>query len=372
MNRIHLLLFSCLIILSFTACEEDSVNPIDTTYTVPETYTFENVDYSGQTARLDMLAEMTTYMKTGNSGATIDAEQLQNMYAHTEGATDFEDAALNSNSKNLRSKTFPDGGVPATFDAMIQAIATASESTVPAEMGQAGVLTSTTNPDKKYLVNENGVEFTQLIEKGLMGAVFLYQGTTVYLDDLLTDDNETVEEGKGTARAHHFDEAFGYFGIPTDWPANTDTDRFWGKYAADRDAILSNANSIMDNFILGRAAISNKDDKTLEEVIPVLQEEWEMVSAATAIHYLNSALEDFSDMALRTHVLSEAAAFTYSAVFSPTSKMSIADRDEILTLIGGSNDLLGLNFYATSREKIQSARNKVSEIYDLDAVKDNL
>ena len=50
----------------------------------------------------------------------------------------------------------------------------ASKSTVSGDEGVAGVLTSK-DGKKIYLVDENGMEYTQLIEKGLMAKTFFNQ-----------------------------------------------------------------------------------------------------------------------------------------------------------------------------------------------------
>jgi len=358
----------------FTACEDDNDEIQPDGYDVPTTYFFENVDYEGQIIRQDMLEEMTAYMKTGNEGATLDAEVLKAMYGHTEGTNNFEQANLNASDKNLRSKTFPNGNVPELFEGFMDAIAVASQSNVPGDLGQAGVVTSTNDPSKKYLLNENGVEYTQLIEKGLMGACFLYQGSIVYLGDIAQDDNETVEPGKGTEMEHHFDEGFGYFGVPTDFPNNKDGIRFWGKYCNSRDELLGTNETMMDNFLLGRAAVSNDDAETRDEAISILTDTWELISASTAIHYLNTARSEanFGDDAIRCHALSEAVAFLYNTLFVPESKMTQTKLDELFELIGGSSEWNELNFYTPSRAELGQAVDEISTIYQLDDSKNDL
>ena len=58
----------------------------------------------------------------------------------------------------------------------------------------------------------------------------------------------TVEEGKGTDMQHHWDEAFGYFGVPTDFPTNTEGLVGLGKYCNKVDAQLGCNKIIMDAF----------------------------------------------------------------------------------------------------------------------------
>ena len=76
LNKFILPLFLAVMVV-MTGCGNNDDDECDDAicYDVPTTYTFDNVSYSGQTERLDMLAEMTTYMKTANtSGVEITAE----------------------------------------------------------------------------------------------------------------------------------------------------------------------------------------------------------------------------------------------------------------------------------------------------------
>ncbi|MEZ5022552.1 MAG: DUF4856 domain-containing protein [Chitinophagales bacterium] len=60
-------------------------------------------------------------------------------------------------------------------------------------------------------------------------------------------DNTTIEEGDNyTAMEHHWDEAFGYLGVPVDFKSNWPSDRngrsqIWGSYIRGRDAMLEAA-----------------------------------------------------------------------------------------------------------------------------------
>ena len=176
-------------------------------YDVPETYVFTDADgnstvsYSGQTARMDMLSEMVTYLKSANgsnsSPATLDASTLLAMYDNS--YTGWTDQSLVGNGKQLKSKTaLADAGVQAMFEGWMNDAATAS----PDQTGS-------------YLQAASGVEWTQMIEKGLMGACFASQMTSNYLGGIEGDDNEVaVDAANGkyyTEMEHHWDEAYGYF-----------------------------------------------------------------------------------------------------------------------------------------------------------------
>lgn len=287
--------------LATSSCKKDE----EVDYDVPATYEFENVSYSGQTTRLDMLAALTTYLKTGNTQNTVlDAQKMKDMYSNTNNQ--FADADLNSSDKNVKGKTAD--AMKDAADNWLDALATASTSTVNASNGVAGVVFKS-NGDG-YLVNENGMELTQIIDKGLMGGCFYYQATSVYLGDTkMSADNETVEPGEGTAMEHNFDECFGYFGASTDYPSATSSARFWAKYTNTVNGGVDGISSdIMTAFLTGRAAISNDDLETRDAQIAIIQSNWEMVVAGTAIHYFNEA-KGSTDAGVIHHTLSEAYAF---------------------------------------------------------------
>ncbi len=350
-------------VLLSIGCDKDDAP----TYDIPETYSFENVDYSGQTQRLSMLNELKSYMTTANtSGVALDATRMKAMYAND--AANAQWAGSYDESKQLKSKTFE--GVRSDFEALIDEMAAASQSTIAGSEGVSGVIESADGA-KQYLVGEDGVEHAQLIEKGLMGACFFYQSTAVYFgDDKMNVDNETIEEGEGTAMEHHWDEAFGYFGVPTDFPTSTDGLFFWGGYCNGRDALLNTNKLAMDGFLKGRAAISNDDLATRDEAIAEVRNAWELVTVGTALHYINSGIANFDDMALRSHSLSEAIAFIYAIQFNPTKQIDNGAVSDLLTLIAGSSDFASMNLYNASVPNLQKAKDDLAAAYGLEAQKD--
>lgn len=364
-SQSFLLFITCLLV--FASCDKDDDMTDEPGFTIPTTYDFINVDYSGQTQRIGMLAEMKTYMKSANtSGTALDANKLAAMYANDAANAGW--AGTYDDSKVMRSKTFEP--VQTTFDQLLIKLAAASQSTVDGEQGKAGVVTSSDGANN-YLLDEKGVELGQVIEKSLMGALLYYQSTAVYFEPGKIDtDNETVTEGKGTSMEHAFDEAFGYFGVPIDFPTNTDNIVFWGNYSNGRDALLGSNKKIMDGFLKGRAAITAKDIVARDEAIATVRDEWELVVATTGIHYLNSGLENIEDMALRAHALSEAIGFIYSLQFSPTKSITNAQIEELLTLVGGSASILESDLYNVTEADLISAKDKLAEWYGVTDQKD--
>lgn len=366
-----------------------SCNDEDTTdeTTLPTTYNFENVSYSGQTTRLDMLAEITNELKKANSGNTVDGAKLVKMFKNEDNQ--FSETSLNESSKNLFSKCF--SGQGGAYSAAIyeylmtrqgQISANASNTWAP---GTAGVATS---GSKAYFFDEFGVEYTQLIEKGLMGAVFYYQASEVYTREGKIGnavDNETVTPGKGTDMEHHWDEAFGYWGAPIDFSSanhvakiDAKEARYHGKYANKGEAVgIKTVDNLMTAFIKGRYGISNKNYTMRDEAATAVRENWEVIIATTAIHYLNSAKSNFADDALRNHALSEAYAFVMSLYYNADKKISTTD----LSTVRGLMEALPPppapqnpvpSFLNITTADIDNAVNTLSTAYGLDAVKDQL
>ncbi len=368
MNRLISNLFKISLIAAvfcFASCGDDE--PVKPAYEIPTTYNFENVSYSGQTQRLSQLAEMRSYMATSRTaGNTLDAARLKAMF--TNDAATAQWAGNYEASKQLKNKTFEI--VRADFEALMDELAAASQSTVPGSNGQSGVVESA-DGSKKYLLGDDGLDHAQVIEKGLMGACFYYQATTVYLGpDKMNVDNVTVTPGEGTAMEHHWDEAFGYLGVPLDFPVTLDGTFFWGNYSKTTDAVIGSNKRLMDALIRGRAAISANDLETRDEAIREVRAAWELVSVGAALHYLNSGITNFGDMSIMGHGVSEAIGFIYSLQFNDGKKITNEQINELLTLVAGSANFSEMNLYNTTVANLQQAKDKLAGYYGLTADKD--
>ncbi len=354
--------------------------------TIPTTYSFEDeagnstVSFSGQTQRQHMLIELIDYIESANTpGVSVDAQTLRNMYAN-EGFiwADAEGLGLNESTKNLKGKTAASGGSAdptwqAYFEDLFDQLDAISETTIDQEFsggpGVAGVVQSTTNPDKAYLMNAQGWDLAEMVEKGLMGAVFYNQCTMWYLsDNEINVDNDAAtdpENGKYyTAMEHHWDEAYGYLTDGINFPTDG-TDHFWGKYALGRNDLLELADNLSLAFRTGRAAIAAKDYITRDSQIERIQQDFSLVSAATAIHYLNGTLDNLSDHALRNHQLSEAWAFIDALRFGQLDGLTVSVIDEWLNTIG-------TDFYAVTSADLNLVKDELAAQFGLGSVADSL
>jgi hypothetical protein len=312
------------------SCEYDTV----ITYSIPTTYTFTDADgnntvsYGGQTSRMDMLSEMVSYLKSANGSntapATLDAATLLSMYNNS--YTGWTDASIVNNGKQLKSKTaLNDAGVQAVFEGWMNAAAAGSP-------GDTSI---------SYLQSSSGLEWTQMIEKGLMGACFANQMTSNYLAGIDSDDNLVAVDAPAgkfyTSMEHHWDEAYGYFTDAVDYPTNG-TDRFWGKYANKSylEDNLGSATDISTAFRTGRAAISAGNTTDVLAQRDIIIAEVKQMQAGMAIHYLNdvkSKIGNASQDAIN-HSMSEALAFIMGIQFiTDTPDMSNADINALVNQI---------------------------------------
>ncbi|ELR71598.1 hypothetical protein C900_02513 [Fulvivirga imtechensis AK7] len=369
------LLLSLLIVGTLFSCgDDDDAQP---TLEVPQTYEFtrdgqSTVNFQGQTDRLNMVSEMKAYLSTGDAGETLELQKLLNMYSNENSP--FEDPALNASTKQLKDKTFETE--KKTFEELFDAAAIASTKG-DAAAGVAGRIAR--GSGKTILVNEKGQEFTQLIEKGLMGAVFYSQIYNSYLSDAKTGDdvdNTNLESGKNyTKMEHHWDEAFGYWGVPTDFPNGNpvlpdEYKRFWANYTNGRDALLGTNKTLMDAYLTGRAAIVAKRYDIKNEQKEIIYEAHELVAAGTAVHYINEALDYFGqNQGDFLHVLSEAYAFVKALEYSPVRKIT----EEQLSQIKNSDFGTEGDFWTATVAGLQNAKTTLVSVYpELEPVKDEL
>jgi len=327
--------------------------PGDTSYDVPTSFNFENASYSGQVDRLNMLSELETYMKLANAGEVVDAETLKAMYANEGIVWSSAAFAAAQPTKDLASKTFDSHQV--VISSLMDELA---------ELSVSGTLTTSNDGAKTYLFNENGFEPIQLIQKGLLVVYFNTKETSVYLSDAKMDvdnDIDALEVGAYTDMQHHWDEAFGYFGAPTEFSmANTDGSVFWAKYAKKtmNGGLNTIDNLMLDGFILGRAAVNNEDYICRDKAIETIRGEWEMIPVSAALHYLNGALENITDDALRNHELSEAIAFISALKYNVEATVTATAVDVIIAE-------LGTNLYEVTPEMINNTRTALANAFGI-------
>ena len=363
-------------ILLITACSDDEGN-LPAPYNPPESYSFDNVSFSGQTDRLNMLSEMISTIDQVTSGTAPDATTLLNMYANENSP--FSDPALNASTKQLKSKTYSGLGaidaneIEAYINAFAQDAAMYKDSTW--SPGQPGIVTKA-DGSGSYFLNADGVEYSEIIEKTLMHAVFYYQACEVYTrEGKIGDavDNTIVTPGKGTDMEHHWDEAFGYWGVDTNVTASNFESadlKYFGKYAKKGEAVgIPTFQNLLGSFIKGRYGISNMDYTMRDEAAAEVRQYWEMVAVTTGMHYLNGAIANVGDDAKFYHELSEAYTFIQGLAYNQDRLISTSDWAAMLGLLEVNGEA---SFTGVSVADLNSIKDQLASIYGLEAVKDQL
>ncbi|WP_167851950.1 DUF4856 domain-containing protein [Hymenobacter elongatus] len=344
---------------SFTSCDKNDNEPapalrtkIDaSTLTATSRYTEAFKDASGQTTvdlgtstqRLDMFTEFNSYMAlvavaSPATPSTLDVAKLRGLYANT--GNYFTGTGLNASGLSLRSTTAASfagtqaESVRGYIDNNITKLATASQSVnqvaTPGSAGRLG----------RYLVDGNGIEVNQVIQKALIGALLLDQMNNVLLtDNALKANNSQVVNGKAYSELeHNWDLAYGYLtsnAIMTTDIALTPRERFLAGYLNEKNGPASPG--VYMAFLKGRAAIVNNDAAGVKAQADIIRTELEKTIALSAVSYLSN-WKAAADPAVKAHALGEGLGFIYSLRFCSKYSADAAFSDNLLTgLTSGTN-----------------------------------
>lgn len=270
-----------------------------------------------------------------------------------------------------------------------------------------------------WFVSPDGLDYQQLLQKFLLGAVNYSQGTDDYLDDAndngLNSDNTESDDGDPyTALEHAWDEGFGYWGGSRNYleyedgeiatsegrPEYVDGYNDWDRdgainlqseinfaasvNAGKRDvgsaelgAATDYTEQTMQAFLTGRAIITHANGALSDEDMALVVEQrdlavdgWERALAATAIHYFNDTLQDmlaeeynFSD---HTKHWGELKGFLLALQFNPRSQVSDEDLLTIHEMVGTAPLFPGAMGSAQYIADLVSARNMLAEAYGFD------
>lgn len=367
--------------ISLASCKKDKNNPapgntdlkVDYSILSPASdyiNTFKDdagnttVDFSGQTARQDMLSKIDSVLKEpAKSNANISASLLKNMFANT--ANPFAQSDLNTSGKNIKSKTaqsFTTVNQSVEWERIegwFDKVATMSVG-LPrtADNGTSGVAV---NGSSKYLVDEKGIEYGQLIQKGLIGACFFDQISNIYLGDTKQNESGNTElaEGKNyTILEHYWDEAYGYLTKSATYPSPVKSnERFLGSYARQyKDSV-----NIFLAFLKGRAGATNNDRTMMNNQRAQVQSMLEQAIAALTISYFNKTKSSAATPAAAMHSLSEGLGFLYALRYAKNPKILAAKSDELMNKL-----MTGNGYYDLTAAAIDEVRDYVATTFGLD------
>jgi hypothetical protein len=203
------------------------------------------------------------------------------------------------------------------------------------QLAEAGVPGQIADGSGERYINSQGLEYDQMVAKGLNGALMADQMLNNYLSPSVLDEGNNREENDEgvtadganyTTMEHKWDEAYGYiFGTSAD-PANPlatigSDDIFLNKYTGrviGDDDFSTIAEDIFNAFKLGRAAIVEGDYDLRDEQAAIIQEAISEVIGIRAVYYLQAGKRQIEDDQIGSafHSLSEGYGFIYSLQFT--------------------------------------------------------
>lgn len=392
------LLFSALIGgLTLVSCtsDDDALTPGgENQIETPANYTFERdnnstVNYSGQTTRLQMSAEL---LSNFNDFDNASEELLSNMFSNENAP--FENASLNESSKSVKSKVAASNLYFSTNNVESSEIREDFEGFISAQMNEvamnrdmlaeAGVAGQIADGESVRYVNSKGLEMNQAFAKSLIGGLLVDQMLNNYLSSAVLDEGdnrtnnemEVVEEGEVyTTMEHKWDEAYGYLygdpSIPAEDPnsvLNESEDgllfNYLGRVDGDED-FSGIAEETFEAFKTGRAAIVAGDYATRDEQVSIIRENISKVIAVRAVHYLQggkAALAE-NNMGSAFHELSEGFGFVYSLRFTnkPGTNMPYLSKE---TVDSFKEQLLdGNGFWDVTPETLDSISEEIANAF---------
>jgi len=360
MKRTFTALTLSAVLMITASCKKSDNTDTTPTYDIPTTYNFSNVDFSASTIRLGMVTEMSNLMKKFPVGG-IDGQKLKDMFVNANAS--FTTPGYNASGLQIKDQCFTliQTDVPRFIDSLVMA----SQSVLPASKGIAGIGTTATGTN--YSLTATGVNYAQVFNKTIMGGLICYQIANNYMQTGISSsvNNSTVIAGTGTAMQHNWDLAFGYWGVPIDFPTNKVGAKLWGSYSTQIDSGYHANKILMDAFLKGRAAINNKDDKTKLAQATIIMQTFEKMTGAAALQEVKEVKESINDNIARNSRLSECYGFVYSLKYNPARKITDAQIDAILALFPA-------NFYDLTLGQLNAIRDAVSAQYGFDSVKDIL
>jgi len=239
----------------------------------------------------------------------------------------FNDSALNLNGSGLNLSSYCTAAMKTDMQNYFDSISVYSQISTGASAGLAGVDSSSQNHSKKYLLSPNGVFYSQVVKKTIMG-IFAYQVANVYMADSINGTTDTV------VLAHYWDEAFGFFGVPVNFPTNLTGLKYFGSYCNQVNAGLNSNASIMNAFLKGRAAISNNDLPAMKAQAAILIATFDSLDAAAIVQEMHETETNMtaSDLVASYGTLSESLGFVRNLQYN-TGKRLITDA-QITHLLG--------------------------------------
>jgi hypothetical protein len=345
-----------------TSCDKDDDGP---SFSVPDTYNFDNAEFGEATASINMWSGFQFYLGRGAT-RQLSQDTVNYLWNNTNNAFTSEFISnlpnspqqLNTSGINLASRTADAPVIKALADSMVKISQFYNTTGGEGKSGKQG----------SRLFNHAGVEFNQLVAKGLMGALVLSK-VVAHLDAAANADNNTVTPGKGTAMQHEWDMAFGYVGIPTDYDtskAYTSTDPkrplAIGGYFAERGKYIKAGGIVFEAFRKGRAAIAAKNYGARDAAAATIKEYVEKAIAAACYYYVSHP-QAITDKPAQLHELSEGRGFIIALKYrAANSKLSASSYQTLVDILGPTQNAYTL-INDASFAKLKQAQQILTSAY---------
>ncbi len=327
--------------LLFSAMMHQSCKQEETAYDFSSegaAFDFSLVDRSVSLSLFEDLSRLILALKTVKE---IDAPAPD--YHHFYGLLRNQDGVSHENEFGLYA--FLQDADQGTAQALMQQMAEVAERYAsPALPGHSGFLTNE-DGDKFYLVDEHGIELATYAERWLSAAVFYQQA----LQLIKTSESVDLSDQK-----QNWELAFSFFGVPADFPDNTEGLRYWGKWCDDREDELHHNTAMIGHFAQGRAALEQGDSELLQSSKEAIPYFWDRIILANLGYQLLKASENYEDLGKRCRKLSMARGFLHALRYNPNSALPLAQQHDI--------DLLLSNNYTASRQGIMAAIDLLLEV----------
>jgi hypothetical protein len=305
------------------------------------------VDVTDGNIRLKMFKALNdTIRNLITANQHIDAQLLTDMYRNE--SSRFKDVTLNAYTADLESTVGIARSSAEATEVRAKFISLFNEiDEVSTHIGTTAS-SGTSGKFGNYLVNEDGVELIQVIQKSLIGALELDYIGNYLLDEGLTAENyRTVSDKNYTQLEHNWDVAYGMLTLnpiyASDWTLDV-------KGSVSEFALASyvweynktDFPNLYATFLKGRAAVVNNDHEELHTQATAIRTAFEKAIAGAAIGYLEKVKTNGATAA-GAHAFGEGFGFIYSIRFAEVHGGDAAFSDALLTkLMSGTNGFWGV------------------------------
>ena len=389
-----------LLVATVISCDvSDSDSDID--LETPASYEFtrngeSTVSFTGQTARIRMAMELNdAMMDFDNSTEELLLQMYRNQTADGGDANPFSESSLNEETKSVKEKVAASADYFSSNTAASAQIKSDFEEWISAQVNEVfpnenvlaepGVPGQIADGSTARYVNAKGLEYDQLVAKGLNGALMADQMLNNYLSTSVLDagtnrednDNGVLVNGSNyTTMEHKWDEAYGYvFGnaantanpLPTLGDADDFLNKYLGRLLGDPD-FENIPQEIFDAFALGRAAIVAGEYDIRDQQAQIIREKISEMIGIRAVYYLQSAKnlldQESPDYGGAFHDLSEGYGFIYSLQFTRVPNtdqpyLTNAEVDGYLAQLTNGNGL-----WDVSLEALDTMSNEIASKFD--------